>query len=231
MTTKRLRFQATNSSGEVSALYHGPAAPSALFVLAHGAGAGMEHPFLEAVAHELAGRGIATFRYQFPYMEAGNKRPNPPAILAKTVRNAVAAAAALPEVKGAGIPIFAGGKSMGGRMTSTAFAREPIEGVRGIIFLGFPLHAPGRDSADRAEHLYDVDCPMLFLQGTRDRLANLDLLGPVIEKLGRKASLHIIESGDHSFHVLKRSGRTDEEARAELVEALCVWVERTRTEL
>ncbi len=227
MIEKRLQFPATNSSGDVSAIFLAPPEPSALFVLAHGAGAGMEHPFMNAVAHELAARGIATFRYQFPYMEAGNKRPNPPAILAKTVRNAVAAAAALPEVNAKGLPIFAGGKSMGGRMTSTAFAREPIEGVRGIIFLGFPLHAPGRDSDDRAEHLYDVDCPMLFLQGTRDRLANLDFLGPVIKKLGRRASLHIIESGDHSFHVLKRSGRTDEEARAELVEALCGWVERT----
>lgn len=226
MITKRLQFLASNSSGEVSAIYLGPDTPSALFVLAHGAGAGMEHPFLESVAHEFAERSIATFRYQFPYMEAGSKRPNLPAILAKTVRNAVATAAALPEAKG--LPIFAGGKSMGGRMTSTAFAREPIEGVKGIIFLGFPLHAPGRDSDERAAHLFDADCPMLFLQGTRDRLANLDLLGPVIKKLGKNASIHIIESGDHSFHVLKRSGRTDEEARTELVHAACDWIGRER---
>lgn len=201
----------------VSTLLVGPANPTFLFVLAHGAGAGMRHPFLESVAEGLAGRGAATFRYQFPYMERGGGRPDMPATLVATVRAATGAAKArLP-----GALLIAGGKSLGGRMTSTAQAGAPL-GVRGLAFLGFPLHAPGRPGRARAEHLSAVTVPMLFLQGTRDEFAGLPLLREALAPLGR-ATLHVVEGGDHSFKVLKRSGRTPAEVMDELVDTVDHW--------
>lgn len=199
-------------SGRVSGLFRRPASSEALLVLAHGAGAGMRHPFMEAVAELLADRGVATLRYQFPYMEAGGKRPDRPPRAHATVRAAVGHARELAD----GAPILAGGKSFGGRMTSGAAAESPLEGVRGLVFLGFPLHPAGRPGTDRAAHLADVTVPMLFLQGTRDALAHLDLLRPVITRLGDLATLHVVDGADHSFHVLKRSGRTNAQALEEL---------------
>ncbi len=214
-----LRFQATRSSGEVSALLERPADARCLLVFGHGAGAGMRHPFMAAMSERLAARGIATFRYQFPYMEAGRRRPDHRGVLEKTVRSAVAAAAeAAP-----GVTLFAGGKSMGGRMTSQAAAREPLPGVRGLVFFGFPLHPPGRPAIVRGDHLDDVAVPMLFLQGTRDPLADLELLTPIAESLGARATLHVVEGGDHSFGVLKRSGRTRDEVLDELADAAAGW--------
>ena len=215
----RHRFRASRSAGEVSALLTRPPDARWMLVLAHGAGAGMEHPFMEALAVGLAAHGVASFRYQFPYTERGSKRPDPPALLEATVRSAVEAAASL-----AGpLPVFAGGKSMGGRMTSQAAAKEPLPGVGGIAFFGFPLHAIGKPGAERADHLNDVDVPMLFLQGSRDRLARLDLLEPVIRRLGDRATLHVIQDADHSFHVQARSGRTDAEVLAELSRRTAEW--------
>jgi predicted alpha/beta-hydrolase family hydrolase len=179
----------------------------------------MEHAFMNAAADRLAGRGVATFRYNFPYMEAGRKAPNPAPILVKTVRSAVSEAARqVPE-----LPHFAGGKSMGGRMTSTAASKASLPGVRGLAFFGFPLHAPGRDSAERGAHLTDVGLPMLFLQGTRDKLANLDLLTPLVASVGPTPTLHVVEGADHGFHVLKRSGRTDDDVLDELCDAFVEW--------
>ena len=184
-----------------------------LYVLGHGAGAGMRHPFLERMATELAVRDVATFRYQFPYMEAGRRRPDYGPILLATVRSAVSTAMTL----AGGLPIVAGGKSMGGRMTSMAAAKEVIPGVRGLAFLGFPLHPAGKPGTERAEHLYEVDLPMLFLQGDRDRLAELDLLRPVCQRLGERADLRIVAGGD--------SGRTQEEVMAELADGVREWCE------
>ncbi len=190
-----------------------------LYVLAHGAGAGMRHRFLETVAAALAARGLATYRYQFPYMEAGGGRPDPPSVLEATVRAAVQrAAAAAPD-----LPLVAGGKSLGGRMTSAAAAGSPLPGVRGLAFLGFPLHSPGQPGDRRAEHLERVDLPMLFLQGTRDAFARLDLLTGVCGRLGPRATLHLVEGGDHSFGVLKRSGRTPDQVMDELGDAIAGW--------
>ena len=220
-TTRGLSFLASASAGEVSALLVRPARARCLYVLAHGAGAGMRHPFLEAMALRLAERRIATLRYQFPYMEAGRRGPDVPRKLTATVRSAVAFAAK----RAPRLPLFAGGKSMGGRMTSQAAAAEALAGVEGLIFLGFPLHAPGRDSDVRGAHLSDVGPSMLFLQGTRDKLADLELMGPLCKRLGRRARLHIVDGGDHSFHVLKRSGRTDEQALDELADAIDGWVD------
>jgi predicted alpha/beta-hydrolase family hydrolase len=205
--------------GDVSGLLLRPAGARLLYVLAHGAGAGMRHPFLESIAQRLAERSVATLRYQFPYMERRARRPDPPAVAAATVRAAVIEAARVAP----GLPLVAGGKSFGGRMTSTAQAEAPLAGVRGLVFLGFPLHAPGRPSDKRAEHLAQVRIPMLFLQGDRDEFADLKLLKPVVKQLGERATLHLAEGGDHSFHVLKRSGRTDTEVMAELVETIVVW--------
>ncbi len=205
--------------GDVSGLLLRPDGARLLYVLAHGAGAGMRHPFLEVVAQRLAERSIATLRYQFSYMEQRARRPDPPAVAAATVRAAVIEAArAAP-----GLPLVAGGKSFGGRMTSTAQAEQPLPGVRGLVFLGFPLHPPGRPGDSRAEHLARVQIPMLFLQGDRDDFADLKLLKPVVKGLGERATLHLVEGGDHSFHVLKRSGRTDTEVMAELVETIVAW--------
>lgn len=214
------RFVASNSSGEVSAVLARPEQATALYVFGHGAGAGMRHKFMESASALLVARGIATFRYNFPYMEAGRKAPSPRPILLKSVRSAVGEAARLiPE-----LPIVAGGKSMGGRMTSLAASTEALPGVLGLAFFGFPLHAPGRDSADRGEHLTDVGLPMLFLQGTRDKLANLELLQPLLGHVSPPPTLHVEEGADHGFHVLKRSGRTDEEVLTSLCDQFASWV-------
>jgi predicted alpha/beta-hydrolase family hydrolase len=216
------QLRLTVGAETVSALLEAPPEPRALYVLAHGAGAGMAHPFLAAVAAGLAKRGIATLRYQFPYMEHGGKRPDPPAIAHKTVRAAAAEALRLyPES-----PLFAGGKSFGGRMTSQAQALAPISGVRGLIFLGFPLHPSGKPSQDRAKHLLDVEVPMLFLQGTRDALAELKQLEPMCSALGRRAQLKLFEDADHSFHVPAKSGRKDSQVREEMLDAISAWIER-----
>jgi uncharacterized protein len=205
----------------VSGLLQTPPNARACYVLAHGAGAGMTHPFLAAAAAELSARGIATLRYQFPYMERGSKRPDPPPLAQATVRAAVAAAAtALP-----GLPVIAGGKSFGGRMTSQAQAKAPLPRVRGLAFLGFPLHPAGKPSSDRADHLFAVRIPMLFLQGTRDALAALDELRPLCQKLGAGATLKLFPDADHSFHVPARSGRKDADVRSEMFDTLAAWID------
>ena len=206
---------------EVSSLLLKPARASALYVLAHGAGAGMRYPFMESIARHLAARGIGTLRYQFPYSEQGGRRPDPEPVLLATVRAAVAAG----QTAAGGLPLLAGGKSMGGRMTSRAAAAAPLPGVRGIVFLGFPLHPAGQPGVSRADHLARVDLPMLFLQGTRDTLADLTLLRPVLERLGERVTLRVIEHADHSFHVLKRSGRSDEQVLEELARSIAEWRE------
>lgn len=217
-----LCFRATASSGEVSAILLRPENACWLLVLGHGAGAGMRHLFMEAIAQRLAGWGIATFRYQFPYMEQGRKGPNPLPILMRTVRSAVPVAREVAD----DLPLLAGGKSLGGRMTSNAAAREALPGVNGIVFLGFPLHAPGKPASERGAHLAEVTVPMLFLQGTRDKLADLKLLRPLCEKLRDRATLHIVEGADHGFQVLKRSGRTDEQVLEELGQTVSAWASR-----
>ena len=179
----------------------------------------MTHSFMEAVAEGLAERGIATLRYQFPYMEKASKRPDPPALAQATVRAAVAAAARCCP----GLPLIAGGKSFGGRMTSQAQAAAPLAGVRGLAFLGFPLHPAGKPSSDRAQHLADVHVPMLFLQGSRDSLADVALLEPMVQRLGPSARLHLVDGADHSFHVLARSGRNDREVLQEILDAFAGW--------
>ncbi len=205
----------------VSGLLQAPRDAKACYVLAHGAGAGMAHPFMAAVADGLAERGVATLRYQFPYMEQGSKRPDTPKLAQATVRAAVAEASRLaPE-----LALFAGGKSFGGRMTSQAQAASPLPGVRGLVFLGFPLHPAGKPSDERAKHLLDVHIPMLFLQGTRDDLANLELLQPLVERLGSRTTLKLFQDADHSFHVPARTGRKDAEVRAEMLDALGAWIE------
>ena len=219
MTSQQLKFD-VGGHGQVSALLMRPGDARACYVLAHGAGAGMRHAAMEAIAAGLAERGIATLRYQFLYMEKGGKRPDPPALAQATVRAAVAEAAKAC----AGLPLIAGGKSFGGRMTSQAQAKAPLDGVRGLAFFGFPLHPAGEPSADRAAHLADVKIPMLFLQGTRDALAESSLLKPVIKGLGSRAVLHRAEGADHSFHVLKSSGRNDREVLSEILDAFAEWV-------
>ncbi len=205
--------------GGVSGLLLRPNDARLLYVLAHGAGAGMRHPFLEAISQRLAEQGVATLRYQFRYMEQRSRRPDPPAVAAATVRAAVAEAARLAP----GLPLVAGGKSFGGRMTSTAQAEEPLPGVRGLVFLGFPLHPPGRPDDKRADHLARVTIPMLFLQGTRDEFADLELLRPVAKRLGDRATLHLVEGGDHSFKVPKKSGRSEGGVMGELARAIVTW--------
>ena len=206
---------------EVSGLLQEPPDARACYVLAHGAGAGMRHPFMTAIAGELAARGIATLRYQFPYMERGSRRPDPPPLAQATVRAAVSAAAReLPQ-----LPLFAGGKSFGGRMASQAQTQAPLPGVRGLAFLGFLLHPAGKPSTARAEHLFAVTIPMLFLQGTRDTLAALDRLEPLCRELGARATLKLFADADHSFHVPARSGRTDAQVRGELADDLAAWID------
>lgn len=211
---------AVDGSRRVSALLQVPDKTNACLVLAHGAGAGMTHPFMADAARELAERGIATLRYQFPYMEQGSRRPDVPAVAHAVVRAAVAEAAArLP-----GVPLFAGGKSFGGRMSSQAQAAQPLPRVKGLVFFGFPLHPAGKPSDTRAQHLAEVKVPMLFLQGTRDDLADLALLRPLVERLGSRAALEIFEDADHSFHVRARSGRTDPQVRAAMLDAVASWM-------
>lgn len=219
--TRDIQLDLGDKLGRVSALLVRPPEAWLLYVLAHGAGAGMGHHFLESVSAGLASRGVATLRYQFPYMEAGRGRPDPPSLLESTVRAAVAGAAGLVPV----LPLVAGGKSLGGRMTSGAAAQAPLPGVLGLAFLGFPLHPPGQPGIHRADHLDRVDLPMLFLQGTRDAFARLDLLGDVTRRLGSRATLHAVDGGDHSFGVLKRSGRTPAEVLDELAETLVRWAQ------
>ena len=202
-------------------LIDAPKAARAVYVLAHGAGAGMRHPFMLAIAEGLAERGVAVLRYEFAYMEKGQKRPDPPKIAQARVREAVEEAARhFPA-----LPLFAGGKSFGGRMTSQAQAAEALPGVRGLAFLGFPLHAAGKPSSERAAHLEKVKVPMLFLQGTRDSLADLSFLEPVVAKLGKRATLAKFEDADHSFHVPARTGRTDDEVREEMLEIFVRWID------
>jgi len=190
-------------------------------VLAHGAGAGMAHPFMAATALNLSERGIASLRYQFPYMEQGARRPDPPRVAHAAVRGAAAEACArMPD-----LPLVAGGKSFGGRMTSQAQAAAPLPGVRGLAFLGFPLHPAGRPSHERGKHLFDVHVPMLFLQGTNDKLAFLDQIEPLCSALGQGTSLRLFAGADHSFHVPKRSGRTDVQVMGELADALAAWID------
>jgi uncharacterized protein len=212
---------AVDSDHSVSGIVNQSPRPKALYLFAHGAGAGMRHSFMEAVATGLAERDVATLRYQFPYMERGSRRPDPPALCHATVRAAVREVTQLfPDV-----PLFAGGKSFGGRMTSQAQAASPLPGVRGLVFVGFPLHPAKKPSDSRAEHLYKVRIPMLFLQGTRDELADLSLLKPITQRLGSLATLEEIEAADHSFHVLARSGRTDAQVLNQLLDKIVEWVE------
>ena len=213
-----LRIPAGEES--VSALLIRPADAKALYVFAHGAGTGMTHKSMESNAQGLAERGIATLRYQFPYMEKGSKRVDPPKIAHSAVRAAAAEAAKLaPD-----FPLFAGGRSFGGRMTSQAQAEEPLPGVRGLAFIGFPLHPAGKPGIDRAEHLSRVKVPMLFVSGARDALAEMDLLEPVVAGLGARATLHVVAGADHSLKLPKTSGRTSEQAEAEALDAIAEWM-------
>lgn len=205
--------------GEVSALLLRPAGARYLYVFAHAASTSMRHPSMEALAHALADEGVATFRYQFPYMEKGGGGLDGKPVLLATVRSAVAAAAAAAPA----LPLLAGGRSMGGRMTSMAAAEAPLPGVRGLVFVAFPLHPSGKPGTERAEHLARVTDPMLFLSGTRDALAELDLLRPVCEQLGDRAALHLVEAADHSFHVPRRSGKTDADVVRELAQVTARW--------
>jgi len=215
-----ISFSVPPQEQEVSALFVRPPGARFVYVLAHGAGAGMRHPFLENIASDLADRSIATLRYQFPYMQKGRRGPNPAPVLEATVRAAVETARSeAPDLR-----LVAGGKSMGGRMTSQAAAAETLPGVEGLIYLGFPLHPPGRPGSKRGDHLRAVHLPMLFVQGTRDNFAGPDLLEPLVGGLD-SATLHLVEGGDHSFKVLKRSGRDEREVRAELADAIAGWID------
>jgi len=208
------------SGDTISGLLQAPASAKACYVFAHGAGADMKHAFMESMAQGLAERCIASLRFNFPFMEQGSKRPDSPAVAHAAVRAAIAEAVRhMP-----GVPLFAGGKSYGGRMSTQAQAAEPLPGVEGLVLLGFPLHPAGKPSTERAAHLAGVKLPMLFLQGTRDGLADLDLITQTTAKLGNKASLHIVDGADHAFHVLVRSGRTDAEVREELCDTMAAWM-------
>jgi predicted alpha/beta-hydrolase family hydrolase len=220
-TTKNIRL-AVPRAGEVSAILLKPRDAQSLLVLAHGAGAGMNHPFMQSLATELAAAKIATLRFQFPYMEQRRKIPDRPPVLTAAVLAAVHAASK----EAPDLPLFAGGKSLGGRMTSLAASQQPLESVRGLVFFGFPLHAPDQPATKRAEHLREVSVPMLFLQGTRDAFADLKLLRPICADLGARATLYVIETADHSFHVLKSSGRTDEDVLQELSRTVSAWTQK-----
>ena len=211
----------TVEGSRVSGLLQVPRKARVCYVLAHGAGAGMLHPFMEAIADGLAERGIATLRYQFPYMEQGRKRPDTPKLAQATVRSAAAEASRLLP----GFALVAGGKSFGGRMTSQAQAISPLPGVRGLVFLGFPLHPAGRPSDERGDHLFKIKVPMLFLQGSRDALAETELVKAVVKRLAKRATLKLLQGADHSFHVPARSGRNEEEVTAEMLDELAGWLE------
>lgn len=208
------------SGSAVSALLDAPEDAKACYVFAHGAGAGMHHTFMGAMAKGLAERGIACLRFQFPFMEQGSKRPDTPAVAHEAIHAAVAEAGK----RMPGIALFAGGKSFGGRMTSQAQAIEPLPGVQGLVFVGFPLHPPKKPGVERAEHLAQVKLPMLFLQGTRDELADLALVRATVKKLGKPAALHVVEAADHAFHVLVRSGRNDAQVLEELLDTMRGWM-------
>ncbi|MDR3416148.1 MAG: dienelactone hydrolase family protein [Nevskia sp.] len=211
---------AVEGAQPVSGLLLVPPKARACLVLAHGAGAGMNHPFMAAAAAGLAQRGIASLRYQFPYMERGSKRPDAPALAQATVRAAVGEATRhLPK-----LALFAAGKSFGGRMSSQAQAAAELPGVRGLVFFGFPLHAPGQPGSARGEHLFQVKVPMLFLQGTRDEFAGLDLLRGLVGRLGQRAHLELLEHANHSFHVPARSGRTDAQVMAQALDSAAQWI-------
>ena len=211
---------AVDDDVSVSGLLQLPEKARACYVMAHGAGAGMTHPFIASFANDLAERGIATLRYQFPYMERGSKRPDSPKLAQATVRAAVATAAHLVPA----MSLFAGGKSFGGRMTSQAQAASPLSGVHGLVFVGFPLHAPGKPADERGAHLFDVTIPMLFLQGDRDEFADLPLLNALIKRLGARATLTLFDDADHSFHVPARTGKKDPQVRAEMADAMAAWM-------
>jgi predicted alpha/beta-hydrolase family hydrolase len=217
---KEVQFFVSEKGGAVSGLLLKPDNAKSLLVLAHGAGAGMRHRFMEDLAGKLAERGVATLRYQFPYMEKRTKRPDSEGVLIDTVKAAIATA----KKQAGNLPIFAGGKSMGGRMTSIAAVKEALDGVRGLVYFGFPLHAAGRPGIDRGQHLADIQIPMLFLQGSRDALAELKLLKSLCAKLGKHAELFIIDGGDHSFHMLKSSKKSDEQVFDELVSKAAGWM-------
>jgi predicted alpha/beta-hydrolase family hydrolase len=220
-STENVRI-AVQDDGEVSAILLRPQNAQCLLVLAHGAGAGMNHPFMTAIANELAASQVASFRFQFPYMEQRRRAPDRPPVLTATVQAAVQTASkAAPD-----LPLFAGGKSLGGRMTSLAASEERLDNVQGLVFFGFPLHPPNQPGTKRAEHLGEVKLPMLFLQGTRDALADLKLLRPILAKLGTRATLHVIEGADHSFHVLKGSGKTDKDVLKELAQSASDWMKK-----
>lgn len=221
ITTTSLRIE-LDAGDSVSALLTTPTRPIAGYVFAHGAGAGMTHRFMEDVAQALAERGVATLRYQFPYMEKGSKRPDAPRVAHAAVRAAVGEAAR----RWPQLPLFAGGKSFGGRMSSQAQAAAALPGVRGLVFFGFPLHPAGKPAAERGEHLLQLSCPMLFLQGTRDELAETSLLRALIGQLGERATLEMVDDADHSFHVPARSGRTDAQVRAGLLETFVRWIDQ-----
>ena len=220
VSAKDVQIAVNAKAGMVSALLVKPEKAKALLVIAHGAGAGMRHRFMEDTAAKLAELGVATLRYQFPYMEKRIKRPDSESTLTDTVRAAVAAAKKL----AGDLPLFAGGKSMGGRMTSLAAAKQPLEGVRGLLYFGFPLHAAGNPGAERGAHLAEVDLPMLFLQGSRDALADLKLLKPLCRKLGKRIELSVIDGGDHSFHMLKGAKRSDDEVLSAVTQKAAAWM-------
>lgn len=211
---------ALDGDAAISGLWLAAPKPKAAYMFAHGAGAGMAHKSMTAIAEGLAERGIATLRYNFLYMERGSKRPDAPALAHQAVRAAVAKVTELAP----SLPLFAGGKSFGGRMTSQAQAIAPLPNVRGLVFFAFPLHPAGKPSDERAKHLRDVAIPMLFLQGTNDALANLDLLEPAVKRLGERATLALFEHADHSFHVPARSGRKDAEVLAEILNTTATWI-------
>jgi uncharacterized protein len=217
---KEIHFVVSETAGVMSGLLLKPKHAVSLLVFAHGAGAGMRHRFIEDLSQRLAGLGVATMRYQFPYMEKRVKRPDSEGVLIATVQAALTAA----EKYSDALPIFAGGKSMGGRMTSLTLAKAPMDKLHGLIFFGFPLHAPGAPSAERGKHLADVQVPMLFIQGSRDALADLKLLKPLCAQLDGRAELFVVEGGDHSLHMAKRSGRTDSEVLDEVAAKTSSWM-------
>lgn len=220
MHTSTHQVYVSEAIGHVSAVLVRPDNATCLYALAHGAGAGMHHSFMEGIAQALASERVATFRYQFAYTEAGGRRPDHKNRLVATARAAILAA----HEQASDLPLFAGGKSMGGRMTSHVVAESRIAALLGLVFVGFPLHPAKKPDTKRADHLKDVHVPMLFLQGTRDALADLTLLRPICEKLGPRATLHIADGADHGFHVLKRSGRSDDDVMRELATTAAAWM-------